>query len=33
MAELDAVDRCIDVFATANLDGDMMSIVDSLWWD
>ena len=31
MGELDAVDRCIDVFATANLDSDMMDVVDSLW--
>lgn len=28
MAEMDAVDRCIDVFATANLDADMMDVVN-----
>jgi hypothetical protein len=28
MAEMDAVDRCIDVFATADL-GDMMDVVNA----
>jgi len=28
MAEMDAVDRCIEVFATANLDADMMDVVN-----
>jgi hypothetical protein len=29
MAEMDAVDRCIDVFANANLDSDMMDVVNA----
>jgi len=32
MAELDAVDRCIDVFATANLNADMMDVVNHWYW-
>jgi hypothetical protein len=28
MAEMDAVDRCIDVFANANLNADMMDAVN-----
>ena len=28
MNEMDAVDRCIDVFANANLDSDMMDVVN-----
>jgi hypothetical protein len=30
MAEMDAVDRCIDVFANANLNADMMDAVNGL---
>ena len=28
MGEMDAVDRCIDVFANANFDADMMDVVN-----
>jgi len=28
MSEMDAVDRCIDVFANANLNAEMMDVVN-----